>query len=214
VSDPTALAAVEQTRAPDPLRDGRPANFYALRGLERFPLGESYVRQATRVKGRLDRPELSGAPVAVDETGVGRAVVDILRAAGIAGRLRPVTIVGGATVTANPDGSFRVPKKDLVGALQVALQGRRFAVASGLPLAAELQRELANFRMTITAAAHESYGPWRESIHDDLVLAAALAVWLGERLFPVGEGMPRAGGSSIVARAPPGVFGPGGPPPW
>ena len=32
----------------------------------------------------------------------------------------------------------------------------------------------------LSAAGHDSYGAWREKAHDDLVLAVAMAVWVGE----------------------------------
>jgi len=35
----------------------------------------------------------------------------------------------------------------------------------------------------ITAKAHDIYEPWREGIHDDLVLAVALACWYGQNGF-------------------------------
>jgi hypothetical protein len=38
-----------------------------------------------------------------------------------------------------------------------------------------------NFRVTISQSGHDSYDAWRERIHDDLVLATALAVWWNER---------------------------------
>jgi hypothetical protein len=41
--------------------------------------------------------------------------------------------------------------------------------------------ELSNFKVKISAAGHDSYNAWRESIHDDLVLSVALAAWFGER---------------------------------
>jgi hypothetical protein len=44
-----------------------------------------------------------------------------------------------------------------------------------------LVRELQNFRVKLTVAAHETFGAWREGDHDDLVLAVALACWLAER---------------------------------
>ena len=51
-------------------------------------------------------------------------------------------------------------------------------VAKGLELWSALREELLNFRRKQNArTAHISYAHWRESDHDDLVLAAALACW-------------------------------------
>ena len=75
-------------------------------------------------------------------------------------------------------GGYRVPKRDLVSAAQVLLQSGRLKIASGLPEAETLKRELLNFRVKIDPkTAHDSYDHWRENEHDDLVLATALACW-------------------------------------
>jgi hypothetical protein len=118
----------------------------------------------------------------------------------------PVTITGGHAVTRTEDGSYHVPKKELVTSLQVVMQSRRLKIARALPDAALLVRELQNFQVKITAAAHETFGVWREGQHDDLVLAVALASWWGERDLPACEGMFGGGGESLIANAPNGVF--------
>ncbi len=41
--------------------------------------------------------------------------------------------------------------------------------------------ELQNFRIKFTKAGNDTYEAWRESDHDDLVLAAAMAAWFGEK---------------------------------
>ena len=66
------------------------------------------------------------------------------------------------------DGSYHVPKKELITALQVVMQGRRLQIARSLPEAATLVRELQNFQVKITAAANETFGAWRDGQHDDL----------------------------------------------
>jgi hypothetical protein len=71
-----------------------------------------------------------------------------------------------------------VPKRDLVTVTQVLLQNGRLRVAAGLPEAETLKRELLNFRVKIDPrTAHDSYEHWRESEHDDLVLAVSMAAW-------------------------------------
>jgi hypothetical protein len=45
-----------------------------------------------------------------------------------------------------------------------------------------LERELQHFKVKInTQTGHDSYEAWRESDHDDLVLAIALSLWFAER---------------------------------
>lgn len=57
----------------------------------------------------------------VDQTGIGRPVVDLLCGAGIAPVA--VTIHGGDEVIRVREGEYRVPKRTLIGAVQAALAG-------------------------------------------------------------------------------------------
>src|SRR5262249_20623470 len=45
-----------------------------------------------------------------------------------------------------------------------------------------LAKEMQAFRVKITTTGNETFEAWRERDHDDLVLAVALAAWLGERI--------------------------------
>lgn len=114
--------------------------------------------------------------LAVDATGVGAPVVDLFKREQINADLVPIQIVGGANVS-EENGVTRVPKRDLVSVIQVGLQNKTLKIASQLPDAETLIRELQNFTVKITDAANDTYGAWREGTHDDLVLAVALAVW-------------------------------------
>ncbi|MFI5165536.1 MAG: hypothetical protein ACHQQS_02865 [Thermoanaerobaculales bacterium] len=153
------------------------AQHYAVRYLRRFDLGTPYPTVVSEVRALTLTPQLRGCHVVADATGVGRPVLDMLDQA----RMNPtaVTITGGDTVTSE-DGHFRVPKRDLVSTVQVLLQSGRLKIASALPEAETLVKELLNFQVKITANAHDVYGAWREGTHDDLVLAVALACWWGE----------------------------------
>ncbi len=159
--------------------NGRPHDPPLLvRHLERFPLGTPYTVVTKRVKDLLASEPLRDRRVAleVDKTGVGAAVVDAFRQAGL--HPIPISIHGGDRVSVEPRGGFRCPKRDLVGAAQVLLQSGRLKIAAGLELAETLRQELRNFRVKIDPrTAHDSYSHWREGEHDDLVLAVALAVW-------------------------------------
>jgi hypothetical protein len=194
--DYSALAVLEQTFAPDPAKQGVSVRHYACRHLERFPLGTPYPALVPRLRQLVSAAPLRGCTLAVDQTGVGRAVVDVLRAANLAVRLLALTITSGHAVTGGTDGSSHVPKKELVGTLQVLLQSRRLQVAPALPEARTLEQELVNFRVKITAALHETFGAGREGQHDDLVLAVALAAWRGER-EPTGGGLPYVLGTGV-----------------
>jgi hypothetical protein len=119
--------------------------------------------------------------VVVDATGVGAPVVDMLRRARLGATLVPVLITGGETESRG-GGYYRVPKRDLITGLQVMLEGQELLVAKGLRDGAALLGEMAE--MEVRAGAQG-----REGMHDDLVLAVALACWgLRKRYGPkVGE---------------------------
>src|SRR5271157_1182928 len=69
---------------------------FHLRHLERVPIGTPYPEVVRRVVDITRSPQLTGpVHLAVDNTGVGVAVVDMLRAAQPKAALLPVTITAG-----------------------------------------------------------------------------------------------------------------------
>jgi hypothetical protein len=183
--DYSALAIVECTRAVT--NGGEKDEITALNciHLQRWQLHTSFpdiVADVVRMINNLN-PALSpdGRPtLAVDASGVGAPVIDLFKREQIKAQLKPIQIVGGANVSSE-FGMTRVPKRDLVSCVQVGLQSRTLKIASGLPDAETLVRELQNFQVKITDAANDTYGAWREGTHDDLVLAVALTLWCASR---------------------------------
>jgi hypothetical protein len=160
-------------------------SLYHLVHIERLTLGMSYPDQVQHVKALLERPPLRGTCMLVlDYTGCGRPVADMFRAEKLPCRLYTVTIHGGEQ-TVRDGWHYRVPKRDLIGVVQVLLQSGRLKIADTLPEAKILVQEMQNFKMKIDpVTAHDSYSAWREGTHDDLVLATSLALWLGESGHP------------------------------
>jgi hypothetical protein len=161
-------------------RYGRPAEVpLAVRHLERFELGTKYTDVVDRVAALVRSDPLRHMPaiLLVDKTGVGASVLDSFTHAGIGATA--ITLHGGSAVSRDPQrAGYRVPKRDLITVTQVLLQNGRLRVASGLPEAETLKKELLNFRVKIDPkTAHDSYEHWRESEHDDLVLAVSMAAW-------------------------------------
>ena len=179
--DYTALAILEQLEQEQAAtvegsRAAKKIYHYHIRRLERTR-GTPYPQIVARVKEIVGK--LEGAVLVVDQTGVGAPVLDMFKQAG----LEPIGILihGGDRVT-QEGSTWRVPKRDLVGILQVLLQNQRLKVAPG-PLSDTLAKEMLNFKVRIDpATAHDSYSAWREAEHDDLVLAVALACWCGENI--------------------------------
>jgi hypothetical protein len=186
--DYTALSVIEylpptstqDVEAPSYMKYLVPESFttlpsqYHCRHLARYELGTRYPDIVDKVAQMLRTPQLQGATLIVDATGVGRPVVDMFVEAG----MDPVaiTITGGDTVTRDGD-YYRVPKRDLVASVQVLLQNHRLKFAADMPLAPTLIQEMINFKVKITDSANDTYGTWREGVHDDLILAVMLVCW-------------------------------------
>ena len=88
----------------------RPA--YSLRHLQRFALGTPYTEIVPAVARLASSAPLSGSAVlVVDQTGVGRPVVDMLRRRPDPA-IVPVTITGGQAITVSEDGSITSRRKN------------------------------------------------------------------------------------------------------
>lgn len=182
-SDYSALTAVERhVDAPEPR--------YECRQLRRWPLGTPYPTVVAEVLAVLGGGALARAPLVVDGTGVGRAVVDMF--APLKDRCKAVLITAGATATQDA-GWWHVPKRDLVGTVAVLLQSGRLKIAAQLPEAAQLRHELVSFRLKFTPNGTDTYSAWRDNDHDDIVLALALALWWGETHPPLALVAPSGG---------------------
>jgi hypothetical protein len=187
-NDYTAVCVIETLR-PHEIHEGR---LLVVRHLTRFR-DVLYPDVADMVEKLMKHPRLSGrAALAVDATGVGPAVTDLLKKRGMS--LKEVKIHGGDSETRGEGGVHRVPKRNLVSTLQVALQTGVLKIPSKLELGETLRDELMNFRVKVNVSTgHDSYEAWREGDHDDLVLAAALAAWSASKFptdigFPIGVG--------------------------
>jgi hypothetical protein len=180
-ADYTALAVLE--RMPILNEDGEIVNLYAVRHLQRWPSRTIYPQIVADVVKMFAEPPLAGSALVTDATGVGKLVVDMLRAESPQAWLSAVFITAGHQAGYTESGDFSVTKRELAEVLQVLLGTRRLVVAPDLPLAKVLAGELGTFKVKINlATGNESFESWREKDHDDdLVLAAALACWFGER---------------------------------
>ncbi len=212
-SDPTAIAVIEKSIVPPQTAmfsptspvDGDPGNrlvegdtVYDLVYLERPKLGTPYDKIARRVaklclklepKGAFD--EIGQLTLAVDGTGVGRGVVDMLnrefRERAARGTyvprvdFRPVTVTGSNSTVRRPRTRrdyWSVPKKDLVFPAVTAFQQKKLRIAKDVQDKKALVNELTNYKRKINVATGNlSFEPWRESDHDDLLFAVALALW-------------------------------------
>lgn len=182
--DPRYVLAVDLGQAHDHTAviglERLPGRAYRVPFVSRAPLGIEYPTLAQRILSIATSPPFAGCcHLLVDQTGCGRAVVDQLR-------LGPIPVIGctvtGGQHVAGGGLNFRIPKRDMIAAAQIAFQDRRLQIAAGADHAAVLLKELAEFKVRISAAGHDSYGVWREGGNDDLAFALALAVWWGDVL--------------------------------
>ncbi|MEM1289539.1 MAG: hypothetical protein AAGH60_14390 [Pseudomonadota bacterium] len=155
--DHSAIAICERSDEPG----------FAIRHLEQVGLGTRYTAIAdhlTALSKRLGHPKML-----VDESGVGVAVIEMLIERG----LSPigVTMTGGESARYDTEQNRWVASKEaLLTPLEVAMRDGSVRVASGLPAAAALKRELGAFaRKGVKMEATKG--------HDDLVIAVALAVF-------------------------------------
>lgn len=167
--DPTAVTILER-------HAGRS---YTVPTITRAPIGTPYPRIAERLIQITQTPPFMGnCHLVVDSTGVGRPVVDMLRA----GPVPPVAV----TITAgqHPHGgglSFSAPKRDLIASAALAFQSGRLQIAAGADHAETLVKELTAFQVKISAAGNDTYSA-PSGQHDDLVLALAIGLWWGDLL--------------------------------
>jgi hypothetical protein len=186
ISDYSALAVIEATRTIS--EDGKDEiSRLDCVSLKRWALRTPYQQIVQDVVTKINNLDPFETPkqktLAVDGTGVGVAVVDLFRAEKINADFRAISITGGSTVNRTGD-VFFVPKRDLVGCVQLALQNRTLKTSPALVEADTLMSELQNFKATISANGHDSYGAandWRIGSNDDLVLATAMAIWCASR---------------------------------
>lgn len=155
----------------------RPLNRYRVVNVRRYPRGTPYPDIYRSVQSVLHQlPPASQEPALfVDRTGVGAPVVDSMREMGIV--LTGISITGGSKVNRVSDGNVNVPKFVLASTIDIVLAEDRLELTSEAEASDALKAELQGFRVKKTSHGNEMMEAGREGIHDDLVLATALAIW-------------------------------------
>lgn len=182
--DHSALVIAEMTRFATGRRSAVTLDYVfenrlRVRHVERIPLGMKYSQLADYVGGLLEHRELRDWPcqLVMDATGVGDAVLEMMKGARLRAQIVPVNITGGADTVRNARGEFNVPKAELVSNLENLLAEDLLEIAAGCAHTSELLDELAWFERTKLATGHVAYAAARASVHDDLVVALMLACW-------------------------------------
>jgi phage FluMu gp28-like protein len=169
--DPSAVAVVEWA-----------GESLLLRHVERAPLGTPYPKLVARIRRMVEHAELRGqCGLAVDATGVGAPVVEMLRAAHLDCEICAVTITGGERENQTAAG-WNVPKRDLIAGVQVLLERGELRIAPQLREVGPLVRELMDMKEILRRGGTVRLGADGCGEHDDLVIALALACWRARKM--------------------------------
>lgn len=188
---PSALAVVEgewrpaaNARAVPLVEDGevlgvtppRTVDYALVRNLERLPAGTTYPALGARLAEVVAalRARGVGPTVYVDATGIGRPVMETLRAAADV-PITPVYFTWGDRRAVSDDFSVTLGKAYLVARLQVLLQEGRLLLPRTKEAEA-LARDLTEFEITMRPDANDTYGAFVVGTRDDLITALGLAV--------------------------------------
>jgi hypothetical protein len=175
-TDPTAICVIEHTHAfREWARGGRDQfeDAFAVRHLQRLPLGMPYPDQVAEIARLAARPPLAGCEVIFDQTGVGAAVCDIADDAG----LRPTRLVITAGIEQSfSHGAWHIAKASLISILDARLHLGELRFAAELLEAGAMKEELKDFKRKVSASGRFQYEA-RATRHDDLVLAVSIALW-------------------------------------
>lgn len=88
------------------------------------------------------------------------------------GYLLPVVITSGGQARSGEKGTWNVPKLDLIETLLRMFENRRLQICDTLDEAGTLRSELLSLRRE-----GNTFEPYSERVHDDLLMSLALAAW-------------------------------------
>jgi hypothetical protein len=219
VHDPTAIVVVEVmqrptgrtravTRHSDPRRvqlihgqtyvEHITETVYLARHIERVQLQTRYPEVAKRVAEIVCAPLLAGRErrVFIDQTGVGRPIVELVTDAifahpdadarnGGSITMRPITFTSGMDYDA---ATGKMGKAYLVSRLQALSQADpvRVIVPEGHREAAAMLRELKDYSLKVSQDGADTYGALKIGQYDDLATALGLAVLEDPNDYEVG----------------------------
>lgn len=179
--EPSCLACIERNELPDRLPNNRKQYHFTLRALKRWVSGTPYVQIGQEVCKVFAAPHFEGSDLAIDKTGVGDAILRIVRNQKPKARIMPVTLASGQYASVDRDG-WNVPRGELIAMVQGPFEDNRLLIpklnGDCDVLIAELPGFLANIGKTGLPAGEVE---WRTNQNYDLVLSVAIACWLGGR---------------------------------
>jgi len=174
-------------------RPDRALHTYNIASIQQYQ-GMGYEEMAEHIHNAMENPRLKlNTDLLVDGTGVGDAVIELLRKHGempipiiftAGGAARPVyenwgDIFKGAPGELKPLNTlkeFHIPKKDMIDAGLLLLQQGRVTIAPGKWRNA-FKSQLQHFRSFKTASGHVKMEADVDAIHDDLVVCYCMGAW-------------------------------------
>jgi hypothetical protein len=183
--DYTAIAVVERLELAKPgtdpgTRAKRMVTKYRVRQLERLPLGIGYTDVVEKVRSLMQNKLLAGrSSLVVDSSGVGVPVVEMLRKC-MGCNIEPVTITAGNRSKTDQWG-WKMPRVELMSHLAIMLEQKEVAVSQRVNAVMELRDELRNMRVRYGEGGRQKFEADSDAVHDDLVVAIALACWKAKK---------------------------------
>lgn len=165
-------------------KDGRCISYWALMSLEMVER-MSYTEQGDLIRKLDNHRELHlNNDLIIDGTGVGEAVCDILRDRG----MDPIKIVFSSgdhvnDIVENSRSGFKwrqgfsVPKEDLVKAMKLSLEQRRFVIAKGIQFEDDIRKQFSHFVGIMSKNKNMIYNNDSNDVHDDIVCTIMMMNW-------------------------------------
>lgn len=189
LTDYTAIAILHRVLNQEESPDGRRPIYvenpryysaYKLRYLERFPLGMTYPEQVEKIKTMMEHPSLHGRTQLLADVTSNVSTRQIMQDK----KMNPIGIwiTSGRTSSPSQHG-YNVPKSELAAAINSVYQSRRIKVPYGLPFRKEYEKELEGFEPKLTDHKTLTYEAAQAAVHDDLVMAVAMGLWYGEKVY-------------------------------
>ena len=152
-----------------------------LGGLRRIPLGTEYLQIVKSLRQTVTKLQSAagwGAPkvrvhVIIDAAGPGQVAVELIRAQKLDITFTPALLTAGADSGYSQSGKLTIPRRELITNLRYLLVVELLRVHPALVHKKALEAEIAAVRFD-----------GRQSAHDDLVIATALAAYQARRVFP------------------------------
>jgi hypothetical protein len=150
---------------------------FEIRSLKRLPRGISHLQIIAEVSRLITHPEVAGAQIVVDRTGLG-PIFDFCVSAGFKNLIGVKITSSVERETREPDGSgFRVGKLQLVNNLRTCLETGRLKLPRDLPESKTFLEELRAFAMTVSDRGYASFNSAGSGAHDDLISASFLSLF-------------------------------------